>query len=50
MRSSITPGITRRAAPLIYVRAFVSAVGCMPLLGALAVLVFCALYGGGAPA
>jgi hypothetical protein len=29
---AITPGITRRPKPLIYMRAVVSAVGCMPLL------------------
>jgi|GEM_PF-6304391 len=29
-----TPGITRRAAPSIYLKTVVSAVGCMPLLDA----------------
>ncbi len=28
----LTPGITRRPKPLMYMRAVVSAVGCMPFL------------------
>jgi hypothetical protein len=33
MFRSLTPGITRRPEPLIYITYFVSAVGCMPLFG-----------------